>query len=229
MKRKETENITYSEITTKRITSIPEKLIPSTTDNNMHGKIYASMLHAHFINAGDPGQYETELNKTLSENNLPTIKIPTIHDSKKILKTLMNIENLTERVTKENTQVEEKQKDKEHAEMTVQETETQMETLKGAEIGLQIHTSKSVGWPKSTLTLKQITKNLREGKYKFTYKYNRIKEEDIMKMITKNCIEITQDCFSIVDDGTFRKIRQGLIEEHTPPRGTDERKRRTSR
>lgn len=45
------------------------------------------------------------------------------------------------------------------------------QTLEGKELGLKIFTSKSTGWPKSTLTLKHITEGMYKGTYKYTYTY----------------------------------------------------------
>lgn len=89
------------------------------------------------------------------------------------------------------------------------------EMLKVSEIGLKIYSPKSTGWPKTTLSLKQITKSLTEGKQKFTYTYDMINEEDMPSMITNNCTEITNYSFKVTEDSLFRKARPGLIEEYT--------------
>lgn len=57
-KRKENEDITYSELTPRRITRAPEPQIKSTLDNNTHEKLFICMFHAHFRNAEIPGIYE---------------------------------------------------------------------------------------------------------------------------------------------------------------------------
>lgn len=49
----------------------------------------------------------------------------------------------------------------------------------------------------------------------------------MLKMITNNCVEITNDCFTVIDDNIYRKIRTGLV-EHTPPRRTEETRRKQS-
>lgn len=59
------------------------------------------MLNAHFLNTANPGSHELELNKGLKANNLPTVKIPTITDSKKVLKALMPEATQTEEENKE--------------------------------------------------------------------------------------------------------------------------------
>lgn len=46
-----------------------------------------------------------------------------------------------------------------------------------------------------------ITRNLRVGKYKYTYTYNGIKEKEILKMVNNNCTEVRNDCLQIIDDG----------------------------
>ena len=39
--------------------------------------ITTCIIHAHFVNMARPGSYETELNKLLKSNGLPTVNIPT--------------------------------------------------------------------------------------------------------------------------------------------------------
>lgn len=110
--------------------------------------------------------------------------------------------------------------------MTVME-ETPPTVIKSSDLLLKTYSPIFVGWPKGTLTLKQITKNLRECKYKYTYTDKTMKEEEIMKMMTNNVIEITNDCFVNIEDNVFRKIRLGVIKEHTPPKGAEERRRQS--
>lgn len=102
--------------------------------------------------------------------------------------------------------------EQEEIEITQQE-----QTLQGKELGLKIFASKSSGWFKSTLTLKHIAEGIDKGTYKYTYTYPDIDESEKMKLLTNSCIEINHECFLTLDDGVFRKVRCGLIEEHTPP------------
>ena len=46
--------------------------------------------HAHYVNASNPGSYEEELNRILTANKLPNVKIPSTPDSRKILSTIAN-------------------------------------------------------------------------------------------------------------------------------------------
>lgn len=82
-KRKESENKSYAEITGRGTIINSGKISTPAIDNNTHTKIFTIMLNAHFLNTANPGTYESELNKGLKANNLPTIKVPTIPDYKK--------------------------------------------------------------------------------------------------------------------------------------------------
>lgn len=223
-KRKESENKTYAEMTGGRIITTTGKSSIPTIDNNTHTKIFTLMLNAHFLNTANPGTYEAELNKGLKANNLPTIKIPTIPDSKKILKALMPEENKMEEENNREEMEEEREKTEEEIEITQDE-----QTVEGKEVGLKIYTSKSTGWPKSTLTLKNITDGLNKGTYKYTYTYQDIDESEMLKLLTNSCVDINHECFLTLDDGVFRKVRSGLIEERTPPPRVPVEKKRINR
>lgn len=96
-KRNEAENNTYAGIAGKSTTiNLGKQNIPPI-DNQIHTKIYTLMLNAHFLNVANPGSYEEELNKALKANNFPTVKIPTVPNSKKILTDIMPEINQAER------------------------------------------------------------------------------------------------------------------------------------
>lgn len=49
-------------------------------------------------------------------------------------------------------------------------------------------------------------------------------EDEIMNMINNNGIDLT-DCFATVDDNVYKKIRNGVSKEKTPPSQVDRRRR----
>lgn len=102
--------------------------------------------------------------------------------------------------------------------------ETPSSVIKSSDLGMNIYTPRSVWWPKGSLTLKQITKNLREGKYKYKYTDKRIKEDEVINIMTNKVIEITKNCFVIIENSIFIKIRPGMIKEHIPPKAAGERR-----
>ena len=229
-KRAESENTTYAGTAKKGATLIPEVQPVPQISSGTYTRIIQLTVNAHFLNVERPGSYEEELNKGFKANNLPTIKIPTVPNSKKILTELMPglvqpaEHNQAERSGGKKRDIQEKMETTTNKEEGIKITQVD-QSLKGTELGMKIHTSKSTGWPKGTLTLKHITRNLKEGKYKYTYTYPQIEDSEMMSLLTNNCIELTPDCFEMQDDGVFRKIRPGLVEELTPPRGKEERKR----
>lgn len=223
-KRKENENITtYKEITLKSTT--PIQATSQIEDNTeAHLKIYACMLHTHFINAADPGTYSTQLNKIFKANNLPEIIIPSDPPSKRIIAAFSNTEKIshpqnqyqTTEETKENDQPREKlNKNEEEGKAIKQNQEKHQKLTKGTDIGLKVYTPRATGWPKVELTKKGLVKGIRDNKYKFTY-LEDIDEEEIIAMINNNTIDLT-DCFSIIEDSTFNKIRTGRTRQSTPP------------
>lgn len=83
---------------------------------------------------------------------------------------------------------------------------------KGDDISLVIYTPVSEGWPRVTLTKRNLLKGIEERKYKFTYTNEMVDEEEIKNMISTNSIDLTH-CFDTLEDGIFRKLRSGLIKE----------------
>lgn len=97
----------------------------------MHAKVFAIMPHAYFSNSKQTVSYESVLNNTLKVNNLPTIKIPSVPDSNKILKTFMPTENEIQRETYENIPEETTRKEAQEEETVIQEKDNQTHTLRG--------------------------------------------------------------------------------------------------
>lgn len=110
LKRKDSENNTYSGIITKKTTAASEPAITTKIDNDTHPKKFTSILHAHFTNVESPGSYEVGLNKTLIANELPPIKIPTVPKSEKILPKFFNSNQTNERKEPEEQQTTKKRR-----------------------------------------------------------------------------------------------------------------------
>lgn len=100
------------------------------------------MLNTHFLNTANPGSYEKELNKGLKANNLPTIKVPTMPDSTKILKAFMPEVKQTEEEGGDD-EGEEMEENEERVEEEKVEIEPDNQTLTGKEIGLKIYSPNS--------------------------------------------------------------------------------------
>ena len=102
-RQEEKEKLTYAQ-TTKPNTITATHIGPTQISRHSHLQIYSCMIHAHLMNVIEPGSYEMELNATLADNNLPTIKITKTPNSVKLLSILTQRET-QERVmeTEENT------------------------------------------------------------------------------------------------------------------------------
>ena len=80
-------------------------------------------------------------------------------------------------------------------------------------LGLKIYTAETTGFLEK-VTFEDIVEGLKRGRYKMTYIEKKTNNE-IISMLIKRMIKITQDELKMVPDDVFRKIRQGR--EHTPP------------
>lgn len=95
--------------------------------------------------------------------------------------------------------------------------------MEAQDIGLNIITSESQGWKKGLTNVSQ-AEAIRENKVKFTYADNRFEEEEIIDLIENNLIQL-KDCFSIMDNTIFKKLRSGLTRLHSPSERQDRRSR----
>ena len=77
-------NKSYASTVTAQVSSAPA-LSNTVIEKDTTTKIMSCMMHAHLINAVNPGTYNTELNRTLKLNNLPTINLPNDPPSKEIM------------------------------------------------------------------------------------------------------------------------------------------------
>ena len=66
------------------------------------------------------------------------------------------------------------------------------------------------------MNLKHLIHGIDKGKYKWLYTNTTLKEEQVIQYIKNNEVNL-KDCWRIVDDQQFRKIRNGQLQERTPP------------
>ena len=204
--------------------------LPQVTDwfkKETAATILTCIIHSHINNLANPGSYNTELNKVFKLNNIPPIIMPENPPSKEILSlaaTAPASANLGNNQEKEN----EASDDEEEMEEEKEQEATPPAKITGKAIGLRIITKKSIGWPRDTLYHKQILEGIREGKYKYIYTSSAYSEEEIYDLLKNNDINL-KDVWVNEDDSSFKKIRNGLYQEKTPPtKGCKQFKRQNS-
>ena len=188
------------------------------------------MIHAHIINIAESGSYEKELNCILKANNLPTIKVPSNPPSAKFISKLARVEK-----TQQNEETPQEEADNtteiDTEEETASQNNPQVKTqqkrrMKGKDLGLIIHTSKSTGWPQS-LAKQELIQGIEQKKYKVTYSENLVEKEEILDLIINDDIDL-KECWKVTDDSTFKKIRTGVTKDRTPPARTEIKSRKHS-
>ena len=229
-KGKKNNNTTYSQITkgNNNNTNITSKAT-DLFDNDTASTILTCILHAHLGNIAHPGTYNEEVNKLFKLNKLPPIVLPDNPPSKLILSlaTKNDMEEDTEEAeTNQGNNNEEKDEamsekdEEEELNQTQAEKPSPSEKIRGRGIGLQIVTKKSTGWPKEQIYIEQIKEGIDSGKYKWIFTSTAYREEEIYTLLINNGIELNK-VWTIVDDSIFRKIRNGLQQEKTPPHCKD--------
>ena len=179
--------------------------------------ILTCMLHAHMANIANPGSYNKEMNELLKQNKLPQVNLPDNPPSKDILHMASNTVDAT--TQNRNPANMEEEADVSQEDINEEQEEEEMpalEDIRGKDLGLEIITKRSEGWPKETMNLKHLIHGIDKGKYKWLYTNTTLKEEQVMQYIKNNEINL-KDCWRIVDDQQFRKIRNGQFQERTPP------------
>ncbi len=84
------------------------------------------------------------------------------------------------------------------------------------DIGLELYTVKERGWPENMST-SDLTAGIHSKKYKGRYRESKYTEEQIMKKLTKNEINLDyKQCWIVVDSDAFRKIRPGINADRSP-------------
>lgn len=243
-KRKETKtNMTYSQVTKNTANKannnaniITETITDDILNKDTASKILTCIIHSHIINMANPGTYNTEINKVFKLNNLPHINLPENPPSKQVLSLATATESGAKLGEEQKGETYDSQEEEEEEEMSEVEIEEQQqsreihektpqgEMISGTAIGLKIITKESNGWPEDNLYLKQILESIEKGIYKWTYTSSAYSEREIFNMLASKMIDLHK-VFHIQEDQSFRKIRNGLIQEKTPPNKEQRKKR----
>ena len=189
------------------------------------------MIHAHLMNVAEPGCYMTELKATLEANSLPSIKIPRMSNSTKLLSTLSQIEktdtNEEEVVTDDNKATAMNENLSREQTRTSEAERVLEDKISSKDNQLTFYTKESNDWPEN-ITRFNLLKGIEEGKYKYTYTELSMEASKLFQHIINGAI-IFDECFATVDDGTYRKIRSGRTMERTPPHREQRRASKASR
>lgn len=203
-------------------------------------KIHTCIAHAQQADTQRPGIYELELNRALTLNNLPNIKIPPplteteihTHEQTQAPKTQTRtpgvkprkIRGIKESETEQTIATREEPitegataKDKE-----IQSMEEEILPKEASDIGLTIYTPKERGWPQERFTFEELINGINSNKYKYIYTDSRYTEEEVLNMIKHDRIML-KHCWTIAENDNFRKIRSGLLEERSPLTNRDPR------
>ena len=222
---------TYAEIAKRAAAEARQKETPTLINlsEQKHTKILISIMHAHVMNLCNPGTYQTELNKMLVKNELPTMWFPENPDSGKLLgATMTQPDNMeSENIETDNSEEEPtisnetaktsapRNRDPRLASKNRQQehecTPTEAKYPENSEeIGLKIHLTGKTIVPTMDPHIEHVIDQIRQGTYKWTYTNSNYEEDLIMHLLSKHRIKITKHDFKRVDVGSFRKIRNGL-------------------
>ena len=200
-------------------------------------KINICITHAHYMNMANPGTYEGELNKILTLNNLPKIKIPSIPDSRKIFNSMpqqsesraSEAPEVKPRKEREGKHSNEQGKESKEVQIDreLEEMEQEIQPKDSKEIGLQIFTTDERGWPTENFTIDDLITGINHNIYKYTFTDNRFSEEQVMKLI-KNSDMSLRSCWNMIGKDVFRKIRNGFLKDRSPIQNRDPRQQKLS-
>ncbi len=214
-------------------------------------KINICVAHARMRETDHPGSYETELNKILKLNNLPTIKVPQDTEAGITIPQVIPISTTSEARTDQmqrnsapsSTRVEQQlpkakpradkheKKEKSVSRNVIDEElenlEEQILPLLASDIGLTFYTSKDKGWPQEIFTRDILLKGVDKGIYKWTCESGTYTEIELLRRVKDKSI-ILDRCWSTVEGDVFRKIRSGITEERSPRDPRDPRMRKLS-
>ncbi len=194
-------------------------------------KINICVSHAHYKNMESPGSYAEELNKILTLNNLPNIVVPATNTHSKPTHPTTQTINAPEtkpRRIRERRDTERKEiEGAASLNNEIEQMEEQLLPKKDKEIGLQVFTPESRGWPRKNFTLEELVRGFNNQTYKYTYTDSKYTEEQVMDMIRNGDITM-HTCWNIVGSDAFRKIRSGLEKERSPLNDRDPRARKYS-
>ncbi len=183
-------------------------------------KIHTCVAHAQNKEQMNPGTYKYELNRVLKANNLPTIIIPDDENETN--------EGITQKQTSSTQNKAQTEPTNTSNLKQVQSTDSLPgENIEPEEIGLELYTSKEKGWPKN-ISITELITGLQQKVYKGKYSDSKLTEDQVMRKIRRNEINLNKNCWSTVDNETFRKIRPGLNTDRSPITSRDPRRRQST-
>ena len=97
---------------------------------------------------------------------------------------------------------------------------------KAKDIGLKLYTTKERGWPQN-FGYNDLKEGLQNNSYKWTYEDINYSEEQVLYAVVEGNIKL-KECWHVVDNDIFRKIRPRCIVERSPLQDRDPRLRKTS-
>lgn len=106
-----------------------------------------------------------------------------------------------------------KPKQQRHSERKIRNS---LRRITGKDIELTIYSTKNRGWDEMPMRNHAIVKGIEDKTIKWTYTDTNITEKEIMEKLVFGQIELT-DCYQLVDEDVFRRTKNGLIEERSPP------------
>ncbi len=220
---------TYVNVTKTNTTTNMYKPATTTTEDML--RINTCILHAHYRNIENPGTYETELNKVLTLNNLPTIRIPENPDSHKILNIPKPpptpVTQRTQHLPQPSRNEEMQEREDDIVESQEEKEKEAMHNFTAKDLDLNFYVSDERGWPTRKFTVTDLVKGINEKIYKWTYTKQVIPEQDMLQMIGDDRIRL-KHCWKAVENSEFRKIRSGLQQERSPAHNRDPRLKRLS-
>lgn len=227
------------------------------SETNRHDLMYLCTLHAHYKNIKRPGTYEKELNIMLTANRFPTLIVPEDPPSLEIITAINREHQRQRKESKDKKRAREEESDSDESDENVDIMEASVieeevedapkqkntqkpkkstysegatrktDTLTGLEIGLMIAAKKSEsGILPKEISRKNLIRGIEGKKLKYTYEEESIEEEELLKLIETNKIDLT-DCFTVIEDAIFDKVRSGLIRKMASPNEFEKKGKRS--
>lgn len=210
-------------------------------------KIFTCMMHAHLLNMAEPGCYNEVLNSMLTKNNLPKVIAPNNPPSAKIINNLSetnvtaqtSIPSDTHTTTtpakslqtNPTSSISEKSATtgpEEHLPRTSTQQKTHRgrsrskrrsnteEKTKSTDIGLTIYVPESIGPPQSDITGIDLHGLISNRTYTTKIESQDIDYFKVLDAIKSEKIEFS-NCFKIIEDSLFKKLRPGREMARSPP------------
>lgn len=176
-------------------------------ENPESGKLLGATSLVH--NLTDKTTTETQENETAGTTEMETENEKTIEQH--------NRDPRLERRSRQETGTIPRSKERSKSRNRQDSTPEQIETGRreyypetAQEIGLKIHVAGKTMVPTMDPHIEYVIEQIQLGNYKWTYIDNKYDEELVKKLIQLKMIKITKNDFKRTDEGTYRKIRNGL-------------------